>query len=283
MQLHGFRFICLLQPRFLTVVDNRVVTLSSITHFITTRLFLRDESEKIHIKTIDLFPTKLGQYSIILRLPWFKKHLSYIQFDKNTINFDFFHYLQHCLPSYQPMTVSGLNTLFDHGLCLTTLSNQAVNVSSTDDFAPDPCSRLLSYYRYCLSPSSYQDVNVSSIDKPTDHCSCSCSTFLCSFTFGQTSVSFNILWSYNPHFRYFYNSYHRFNMADSLKTMNQKLLQPEDWIYPPSQIHKKSSLNCRLWIFQWLAPCFSICLCSKHLMLKIWRFLVFQYAILRKP
>ena len=77
-QLHGFGFICLLQLRTLIVVDSRVLTLSFITHFIITQLSLKDESRRIHTKTLDLFPTKLGQYPIIHGLPWFRKHLPYI-------------------------------------------------------------------------------------------------------------------------------------------------------------------------------------------------------------
>ena len=68
-QLHGFRFIYLLQPRIPTIVDGRVVTLGPITHFVTTQLSLKNELRKIHIETLDLFPTKLGQYPIILGLP----------------------------------------------------------------------------------------------------------------------------------------------------------------------------------------------------------------------
>ena len=77
-QLHGFRFICLLQPRSLIVIDGRVVILSFITHFVTTHMFLRDESRRIHIEIFDLFSTKLGQYPIILRLPWFRKQLPHL-------------------------------------------------------------------------------------------------------------------------------------------------------------------------------------------------------------
>ena len=87
--LHSFRFIRLLQPRTLTVVDNKVVTLGLITYFITTQLSLKDESGRVYTKTLDLFPTKLGQYLIILGLPWFRKHLPHIWFDKNTVTFDF--------------------------------------------------------------------------------------------------------------------------------------------------------------------------------------------------
>ncbi|WP_375449189.1 hypothetical protein [uncultured Nostoc sp.] len=59
-QLHGFRFIRLLQPRTFTVVNGKVVTSGLITHFVTTQLSLTDELGKVHIKTLDLFPTKLG-------------------------------------------------------------------------------------------------------------------------------------------------------------------------------------------------------------------------------
>ena len=55
-QLHGFRFIYLLQPRTLTLVDGRVVTLGPITHFVTTQLSLKDESGRVHTETLDLFP-----------------------------------------------------------------------------------------------------------------------------------------------------------------------------------------------------------------------------------
>ena len=120
-QLHGLKFICLLQPRSLTVVDGKVVTSGLITHFVTTQLSLRDESGRIHTETLDLFPTKLGQYSIILGLPWFRKYSPHIWFDKNTVTFDFLYCLQHYSPSHQAVTVSGLNTPFDHPPRLPTL------------------------------------------------------------------------------------------------------------------------------------------------------------------
>ena len=99
-QLYGSRFICLLQPRTLTVVNGRVITLSLITNFVTTQLTLKDELGRIHTKTLDLFSAKLGQYPIIFGLPWFKKHLPHIRFDKNTVTFDSPHYLQHCSLSH---------------------------------------------------------------------------------------------------------------------------------------------------------------------------------------
>lgn len=68
LQLHNFRFIDLLQQRSLTVVGGRLIYLGLIIYYITTQLFLRDELGKIYAKTFNLFPTKLGQYLIILEL-----------------------------------------------------------------------------------------------------------------------------------------------------------------------------------------------------------------------
>ena len=103
-----------------------------------------------------------------------------------------------------------------------------MNISSADDFAPDPRSRLLSYHRCRPRSSPHQAVNVSSIDKPTDCRSCSTSVS----TSSQTSVGADAPWSHNPRPRYSYNSRHRLDMADSLKTMNQELSRPEDWVSP---------------------------------------------------
>ena len=124
------------------------------------------------------------------------------------------------------MTVSGLDIPFDNPPHLPTLSDQAVNVSSTDDFAPNPCPHLLSYYRCCPRSSPHQVVNVSRIDKPTNHCSRSTSLSMSS----QTPVGTNTPQIHNLCPRYSYNSCHPLDMADSLKTINQELLQPKDWV-----------------------------------------------------
>ena len=105
------------------MVNSRVITLGPITYFVTTQLYLRDQSGKIHKKTLDLFPIKLGQYPIIFGLPWFRKHPPHIQFDKNTVTFNFLHCLHHYSTSHQAMTDSELNTPFDHPPSLSTLSN----------------------------------------------------------------------------------------------------------------------------------------------------------------
>ena len=101
-----------------------------------------------------------------------------------------------------------------------------MNVSSTDNFAPDPCPRLLSYHRCCPRPSPHQARNVSSIDKPTDRRSRFTSLSMSSLT----PVGTDTPRIYNPRPHYFHNSRHRLDIADSLKTMNQELLRPEDWV-----------------------------------------------------
>ena len=133
------------------------------------------------------------------------------------------------------MTVSGLDTPFDNPPCLPTLSDQAVNVSSADDFAPDPRSRSLSYHHCCPRPLPHQAVNVSSIHKPTDHRSCSTSLS----TSSQISVGTKTPRIHNPRPRYSYNSRHCLDMADRLKMMNQELLRPKDWVSPIVSDSKK--------------------------------------------
>ena len=124
------------------------------------------------------------------------------------------------------MTISGLDTPFDNLSHLPTLSDQAVNISSADDFASNPCPRSFSYHHCCLCLSPHQAVNVSSIDKPTNRRSYF--TFLS--TSSQTHIDTDTPWIHDSRPRYFYNSCHRLNMADSFKTMNQELLRPKDWV-----------------------------------------------------
>ena len=152
----------------------------------------------------------------------------HIQFDKNTVTFDSPHCLKHCSPSYQGATISGLNTSFDYLSCLPTLSDQAMNVFSADDFALNSCSRSLLYHYYCSHLSFYQVVNIFSIDKPTNCHFCSTSLS----TSSQTSVSADTICFYNLCSYYSYKSSYCLDMADSLKTMNQEPLQTKDWVSP---------------------------------------------------
>ena len=114
------------------------------------------------------------------------------------------------------MTVFSLNTPFDNLPCLPTLSDQAVNVSNADNFAPNPRSRSLSYHRCCPRHSLYQAVNISSIDKPINRRSRSTS----SSTSSQTPVDTDTSRIHNPRLRYFCNFCYYLHIANSLKTMN---------------------------------------------------------------
>ncbi len=103
-----------------------------------------------------------------------------------------------------------------------------MNVSSADDFTPDSRPRLLSYHRCRPHLLPHQAMNVSSVDRSTDRCSRSIS----SFTSSQTSVGADIPQSHNSYSRYSYNSCHCLDIADSLKMMNQELSRPKDWVPP---------------------------------------------------
>ena len=247
-QLYDFRFIRLLQPRSFTVVDGRVVTLGPITHFVNIQLSLRNEWGRINTETFNLFLTKLGQYPIILGLPWFRKHSPHIWFNKNIVTFNSPHYLQHCSLSHQAMTVSGFNIPFDHPPCLLTLSNQAVTFPAlmilllilipicchttiiilgfhsiklwmylvlinppTAVFIPRPCPRLV---RPLLVPTP---LGVTIL------------VFVIFIIYVTASISLIVL-----------------------KQWTKNFCDLKIGFYPPSLIHRKSSLNYQLWISQWL-------------------------------
>ena len=55
----------------------------------------------------------------------------------------------------------------------------------------------------------------------------------------QTFVAADTPWIHNPRPHYSYNFRHRLGMADSLKTINQELLQPKDWVSPTIPNWKK--------------------------------------------
>ncbi len=112
-----------------------------------------------------------------------------------------------------------------------------MNVSSANNFTPNPHPRLLSYYRCCPCLLPHQAVNVSSIDRSTNRRSRSMSLFMSS----QTFVGADTSRSYNPRPCYSYNSRHRLDMADSLKMMNQELSRPEDWVPPTVPNPQKKS------------------------------------------
>ena len=64
-QLHGLKFIPMQHPRDLTVADGRIVSSGAITHTVRIAFALG-----AHREVIKLFVTRLGQYPVVLGLPW---------------------------------------------------------------------------------------------------------------------------------------------------------------------------------------------------------------------
>ena len=107
-QLHGLTLLPLQHPRDLTIVDGRFVLSGAITHIVQISLTF-----KTHIETFDLFVTTLGQYPVILGLPWLRKHDPRIRFKENTLTFDAKYCLDHCISTHQAVTIHGADTTFD--------------------------------------------------------------------------------------------------------------------------------------------------------------------------
>lgn len=68
-----------------------------------------------------------------------------------------------------------------------------------------------------------------------------------------------------------------------LNLWTKKFLSPKIWFHSSSSfVYKKSFLNCQLWTFQWLSPRLSTLSYREIRELKIYRFFVLQYMIIRK-
>jgi transposase InsO family protein len=78
-------------PRSLHVIDGRPAASGDITHITKTRLSIRQHQEEI-----PMFLTKLGQYPIVLGIPWLRKHDVSLRFASNQITFDSDYCLRHC-------------------------------------------------------------------------------------------------------------------------------------------------------------------------------------------
>ena len=107
-QLHGLKFSLLQHPQDLTVADGRSVSSRTITHTIQISFTL-----EAHTKTLKLFVTTLGQYPVVLGLPWLQKHDPHIHFHENTVTFDSKRCLEHCISTHQAMTICGADNTFD--------------------------------------------------------------------------------------------------------------------------------------------------------------------------
>lgn len=147
-QLYKFKFVRLQQSRSLVVVDGRDVNSGLTTHFVTILFNLKDKSKNTYTKTFDLFKTKLGQYPIIFKIFWFRKHSPHICFNQNTVTFDSFFCCQHCYFTYWAIIIVGINSQFDFSPCLSTPSLQAMDFSNINDFVSDHYSYSLSYHYF---------------------------------------------------------------------------------------------------------------------------------------
>ena len=112
--LHGLNFFSLQHPRDLTVADGRIVSSGSITHTVSVQIsFTLEAHTKIHTEVLELFVTTLGQYPVMLGLPWLQKHDLRICFRENTITFNSKHCLDHCIATHQAMTIRGADNTFN--------------------------------------------------------------------------------------------------------------------------------------------------------------------------
>ena len=109
-QLHGLTSTPLQHPRDLTVADGRSVSSGAITHIVQTSLAF---GSKAHTEILDLFVTTLGQYPMVLGLPWLRKHDPHICFMENTLTFDSEYCLEHCISTRQAVKIHGADITFD--------------------------------------------------------------------------------------------------------------------------------------------------------------------------
>ena len=109
-QLHGLKFSPLQHPQDLTVADGRILFSGAITHTVQIALALR-----AHREVLKLFITTLGQYPVVLGLPWLQKHDPHICFHKNTVTFDSKYCLDYCITTstHQAMTICGADNTFN--------------------------------------------------------------------------------------------------------------------------------------------------------------------------
>ena len=66
-----------------------------------------------HKEKIPLFVTKLGHYSIVLGLPWLRRHHVNIHFSRNTVMFDSDYCLQHYCENGNATSITGISIPLD--------------------------------------------------------------------------------------------------------------------------------------------------------------------------
>ena len=153
-QLHGLKLIPMQHPRDLTVADGRIISSGAITHTVRIAFAL---GAGAHREVLELFVTRLGQYPVVLGLPWLQKHDSRIWFKDNTITFDSKHCLKYCVTTHQATTICGTDTVFDtlhetpqeiHETTPKTYKTRRFTATVTS------CSNTVTVAKRCLKPPS---------------------------------------------------------------------------------------------------------------------------------
>ena len=143
-QLHGLKLIPLQHPRDLTVADGKIISSGAITHTVRIALALGGT----HHEVLKLFITTLGQYPVVLGLPWLRKHDPRIHSSENIVTFDSKYCLEHCITtsSHQAMTIRGADNTFD------TLHEHETHCSTAAATAmPRPNTATVA--KHCLDPT----------------------------------------------------------------------------------------------------------------------------------
>jgi hypothetical protein len=92
------------KPFGLKVFDGRNAESGIIIHYVETRLKTKDYCEKIK-----LFVTQLAYYSVILEMPWLKKHDPKIGFASHIFTFDSEYYRKHYNTLARPIKIKALH------------------------------------------------------------------------------------------------------------------------------------------------------------------------------
>jgi len=79
---HKFPHYRLNPPRDLEVIDGRPIESSQITHLTKISCQIQD-----HTETLPAFITKLGHFSLILGIPWLRRHAVVTDFVRNSVRF----------------------------------------------------------------------------------------------------------------------------------------------------------------------------------------------------
>jgi hypothetical protein len=112
--------IPLREPRSLEVIDGRPISSGAITHAARFSCSIGDHGDELVA-----FVTKMDHYSLVLGIPWMRKHDVNIRFASDTVIFDSPSCLGH---GQDPVVVKGVN--------VESLEVESVPVSRTSPVSP---------------------------------------------------------------------------------------------------------------------------------------------------